>query len=145
MALQVLLFCTYVYVKYKIRRYICVLTRFEALLEMIYFLRIGYVFENLSGGTFNNVVRILLSVELILTFPIVFKPASDIVEEVCLSLATVSFCKSSSALNGNIHPYGDIWESMNTTIYFRKMAPVSFKPGSCGKGILVTTLSDSVK
>lgn len=51
----------------------------------------GYVFENLSGGTFNNVVRILLSVELVLTFPIVFKPASDIMEEIFYNLAMVSY------------------------------------------------------
>ena len=41
----------------------------------------GYIFENMPGTTFDNVVRLLLSVELSLTFPIVFKPATLVVEE----------------------------------------------------------------
>lgn len=41
----------------------------------------GYVFENMPGTTFDNIVRFLLSVELSLTFPIVFKPATLVVEE----------------------------------------------------------------
>jgi proton-coupled amino acid transporter len=42
----------------------------------------GYIFENISGGPFNDAVRIFLSLELTLTFPIVFKPASDVMEEI---------------------------------------------------------------
>ena len=42
----------------------------------------GYVFENLPGGVFYDLVRVFLSVELTLTFPIVFKPASDVAEEI---------------------------------------------------------------
>ncbi|XP_064404830.1 uncharacterized protein LOC135350057 isoform X2 [Halichondria panicea] len=42
----------------------------------------GYIFENLPGGTFNDIVRILLSIELTLTFPIVIKPATDVMEEI---------------------------------------------------------------
>lgn len=41
----------------------------------------GYVFENMPGTTFDNIVRLLLSIELTLTFPIVFKPATLVVEE----------------------------------------------------------------
>ena len=41
----------------------------------------GYCFENMPGGTFENIVRLMLSLELTLTFPIVFKPASEVVEE----------------------------------------------------------------
>ena len=41
----------------------------------------GYIFENMPGTTFDNIVRLLLSVELSLTFPIVFKPATLVVEE----------------------------------------------------------------
>ena len=41
----------------------------------------GYCFENIPGGTFENIVRLMLSLELTLTFPIVFKPASEVVEE----------------------------------------------------------------
>ena len=41
----------------------------------------GYIFENMPGTTFDNVVRLLLSIELSLTFPIVFKPATLVVEE----------------------------------------------------------------
>ena len=45
-------------------------------------LSLGYVFENLPGGWFNDTVRLLLSLELTLTFPIVFKPASEVAEEI---------------------------------------------------------------
>ena len=41
----------------------------------------GYIFENMPGTTFDNIVRLLLSVELSLTFPLVFKPATLVVEE----------------------------------------------------------------
>jgi len=41
----------------------------------------GYCFENIPGGTFENIVRLMLSLELSLTFPIVFKPATEVVEE----------------------------------------------------------------
>ena len=41
----------------------------------------GYIFENMPGTAFDNIVRLLLSVELSLTFPIIFKPASLVVEE----------------------------------------------------------------
>ena len=41
----------------------------------------GYIFENMPGTTFDNVVRLLLSIELSLTFPLVFKPATLVVEE----------------------------------------------------------------
>ena len=41
----------------------------------------GYCFENMPGGTFENIVRLMLSLELTLTFPIVFKPASEVIEE----------------------------------------------------------------
>ena len=41
----------------------------------------GYCFENMPGGTFENIVRLMLSLELTLTFPIVFKPATEVVEE----------------------------------------------------------------
>ena len=41
----------------------------------------GYIFENMPGTAFDNVVRLLLSIELSLTFPIIFKPVSLVVEE----------------------------------------------------------------
>ena len=41
----------------------------------------GYIFENMPGTAFDNVIRLLLSIELSLTFPIVFKPVTLIVEE----------------------------------------------------------------
>ena len=40
----------------------------------------GVIFDNLPSGTFNNIVRLMLSAELTLTFPLVFKPASQIFE-----------------------------------------------------------------
>ena len=40
----------------------------------------GVIFDNLPSGIFNNIVRLMLSVELTLTFPLVFKPASQIFE-----------------------------------------------------------------
>ena len=64
----------------------------------------GYIFENIPGGVFNDIVRVCLSLELTLTFPIVFKPASDVMEEiiqeilfVCLPLnktvaLTLAYC-----------------------------------------------------
>ena len=42
----------------------------------------GYIFENLPGGVFNDMVRLFLSLELTLTFPIVFKPAAEVMEEI---------------------------------------------------------------
>ena len=53
------------------------------------FLSLGYVFENLPGGWFNDTVRLLLSLELTLTFPIVFKPASEVAEEILHNFMTV--------------------------------------------------------
>ena len=50
---------------------------------------LGYVFENLPGGWFNDTVRLLLSLELTLTFPIVFKPASEVAEEILHNFLTV--------------------------------------------------------
>lgn len=50
----------------------------------------GYIFENLPAGVFNDIVRIFLSVELTLTFPIVFKPASDVMEEIWYNIMMVS-------------------------------------------------------
>ena len=50
----------------------------------------GYIFENLPGGTFNDIVRVFLSLELTLTFPIVFKPATEVAEEILQSLLMVS-------------------------------------------------------
>ena len=50
----------------------------------------GYIFENLPAGTFNDVVRLFLSLELTLTFPIVFKPASDVMEEIWYNFMMVS-------------------------------------------------------
>lgn len=47
-----------------------------------YFYVLGYIFENIPGGVFNDIVRVCLSIELTLTFPIVFKPASDVMEEI---------------------------------------------------------------
>lgn len=52
-------------------------------------LSLGYVFENLPGGWFNDTVRLLLSLELTLTFPIVFKPASEVAEEILHNFLTV--------------------------------------------------------
>ena len=52
-------------------------------------LSLGYVFENLPGGWFNDTVRLLLSLELTLTFPIVFKPASEVAEEILHNFMTV--------------------------------------------------------
>ena len=49
----------------------------------------GYVFENLPNGTFNDIVRLFLSIELSLTFPIVFKPASDVAEEIWYNICMV--------------------------------------------------------
>ena len=40
----------------------------------------GVIFDNLPNGTFNNIVRLMLSAELTLTFPLVFKPASQVFE-----------------------------------------------------------------
>ena len=40
----------------------------------------GVIFDNLPSGIFNNIVRLMLSAELTLTFPLVFKPASQIFE-----------------------------------------------------------------
>ncbi len=53
------------------------------------YLCVGYIFQNLPGGTFNDVVRILLSIELTLTFPIVIKPATDVMEEILKNVLTV--------------------------------------------------------
>ena len=50
----------------------------------------GYIFENMPGGLFNDLVRIFLSLELTLTFPIVFKPASDVMEEIIQNVLIVS-------------------------------------------------------
>lgn len=36
----------------------------------------------MPGGTFNDIVRLFLSLELTLTFPIVIKPASEVAEEI---------------------------------------------------------------
>lgn len=49
----------------------------------------GYVFENLPGGVFNDTVRLFLSLELTLTFPIVFKPASEVMEEIWQNMLMV--------------------------------------------------------
>lgn len=51
---------------------------------------LGYIFENLPGGTFNDIVRIFLSLELTLTFPIVIKPATDVMEEILKNVLMVS-------------------------------------------------------
>ena len=51
---------------------------------------VGYVFENLPGGIFNDIVRLFLSLELTLTFPIVFKPASEVMEEILQNVMLVS-------------------------------------------------------
>jgi len=51
---------------------------------------VGYIFQNLPGGTFNDVVRILLSIELTLTFPIVIKPATDVMEEILKNILMVN-------------------------------------------------------
>ena len=54
----------------------------------------GYVFENLPGGgslgIFYALVRVFLSIELTLTFPIVFKPAADVAEEIWYNFLMVS-------------------------------------------------------
>lgn len=50
----------------------------------------GYIFENLPGGVFNDIVRVFLSLELTLTFPIVFKPASEVAEEIFYN--SMMFC-----------------------------------------------------
>jgi amino acid permease len=46
----------------------------------------GYVFENLPGGgslgVLYDLARVFLSIELTLTFPIAFKPAADVAEEI---------------------------------------------------------------
>ena len=51
----------------------------------------GYIFENMPGGAFNDTVRIFLSLELTLTFPIVFKPASDVMEEIIQNFLLVRY------------------------------------------------------
>lgn len=51
---------------------------------------VGYIFENIPGGLFNDIVRVCLSLELTLTFPIVFKPASDVMEEIVQNILLVS-------------------------------------------------------
>ena len=43
---------------------------------------LGYVFSNLPGNAFNTLVRAFLSLELTMTFPIVLKPASDVIEQI---------------------------------------------------------------
>ena len=45
----------------------------------------------MPGGAFNDTVRIFLSLELTLTFPIVFKPASDVMEEIIQNLLLVRY------------------------------------------------------
>ena len=57
--------------------------------SFLFSLSLGYVFENLPGGWFNDTVRLLLSLELTLTFPIVFKPASEVAEEILHNFLTV--------------------------------------------------------
>lgn len=52
---------------------------------------LGYIFENMPGGAFNDTVRIFLSLELTLTFPIVFKPASDVMEEIIQNMLLVRY------------------------------------------------------
>lgn len=49
----------------------------------------GYVFSNLPGNWFNTIVRLFLSIELTLTFPIVIKPATDVMEEIVKNILMV--------------------------------------------------------
>lgn len=49
----------------------------------------GYVFSNLPGNWFNTIVRAFLSIELALTFPIVIKPATDVMEEIWKNILMV--------------------------------------------------------
>ena len=48
----------------------------------------GVIFDNLPSGIFNNIVRLMLSFELTLSFPLVFKPASQIFENYLNKLTT---------------------------------------------------------
>ena len=49
----------------------------------------GYVFSNLPGNWFNTIVRLFLAIELTLTFPIVIKPAVDVMEEIWKNILLV--------------------------------------------------------
>jgi hypothetical protein len=57
---------------------------------LIAFFFLGYIFSNLPGNWFNTIVRLFLSVELTLTFPIVIKPATDIMEAILKNVLMVS-------------------------------------------------------
>lgn len=59
---------------------------------------IGYIFTNLPGNWFNTIVRAFLSIELTLTFPIVIKPASDVVEEILRNVLLVGIKDFNSTL-----------------------------------------------
>lgn len=59
---------------------------------------IGYIFTNLPGNWFNTIVRAFLSIELTLTFPIVIKPASDVVEEILRNVLMVGIKDFNSTL-----------------------------------------------
>ncbi len=47
------------------------------------------MFSDLPGNWFNTIVRLFLSIELALTFPIVIKPATDIMEEIWKNILMV--------------------------------------------------------
>ena len=53
------------------------------------------MFSNLPENWFNTVVRGFLSVELTLTFPIVIKPATDVMEEIWKNLLMVKMIQDS--------------------------------------------------
>ena len=54
----------------------------------------GYIFENLPGGgslgIFYDLMRVFFSIQLILTYPIVFKPATELVEKIWYNILMVS-------------------------------------------------------
>ena len=71
--------------------YVCVLV-----LVSCFF--VGYIFSNLPGNWFNTIVRAFLSIELTLTFPIVIKPATDVMEEIWKNILMVSVHAHTSLL-----------------------------------------------
>ena len=46
---------------------------------------------NMPGGTFNDIIRLFLSLELTLTFPLVLKPASEVAEEIMAGVLKVLY------------------------------------------------------
>ena len=76
----------------------------------------GYIFENLPGGgslgIFYDLVRVFLSIQLILTYPIAFKPATEVVEKIWYNILMVSLPPSPSPSP----PLSSVHVSTNVTV-----------------------------